>query len=231
MACRAFSKTLVMARASSVRSTLIIGLSSAVSSIAIRPARPTRYGSIDLFDEIGHPRRRRARRRRRRKAGELGGDLPQQPDLGQNRGDALVEHGRERPPPIQIHTLRVLGGQLDRRQRVLDVVRDLARHVGPGLEALGPFELDPLPLEILGHPVEVPDQPSQLVGCGGGHPRVQIAARDQLGGARQPVDRIGDPLRHPIAERRTEQAEQHRQRQHLPIEIVDLPFDFRLAQR
>ena len=51
------------------------------------------------------------------------------------------------------------------------------------------------------------------------------------GGARQPVDRIGDPFRHPIAQRRAEQAEEHRQRQHLTIEIVDLPFDLRLAQR
>ena len=223
--------TLVMARASSVRSTLIVGLPSAVNSIAMRPARPTRYGSMTSSTRSATRVGVGARRRRRREAGELGGNLPQQPDLGQDRRDAFVEHGRERPAPIQIHTLRVLGGQLDRRQRVLDVVRDLARHVGPGLEALRPFELDPLPLEILGHPVEVPDQPSELVGCGGGDARVQIAARDQPGGARQPVDRIGDPFRHPIAERRTEQAEQHRQRQHLAIEIVDLPFDFRLAQR
>ena len=61
-------------------------------------------------------------------------------------GDALVEHRRQRPAAIDVHPLRVLGGQLNRRQRVLDVVRHLARHVGPRLEALRAFELAALSL-------------------------------------------------------------------------------------
>ena len=100
----------------------------------------------------------------------------------------------------------VLGRQLDRRQRVLDVVRDLPRHVGPRLEALRPFELAALPLQVGGHPVEVLDQAAQLVGRGRGDARVEIAARDPPRRARQPVDRIGDPLGHPVAERGAEQA-------------------------
>jgi hypothetical protein len=73
---------------------------------------------------------------------------------------------------------RVLGGQLDRRQRVLDVVRDLARHVGPRLEPLRALELGALPFQIGRHLVEVLDQAPQLVRRRRGDARVEIAAGD-----------------------------------------------------
>ena len=79
---------------------------------------------------------------------------------------------------IDVHAPQVLGGQLDRRQRVLDVVRDLPRHVGPRLEPLRALELAALPLQVGGHLVEVLDQPPQLVRRRRGDARVEIAARD-----------------------------------------------------
>ena len=116
--------------------------------------------------------------------------------------DALVEHRRQRAAAIEVDAPRVLGRQLNRRQRILDVVRDLPRHVGPGLEPLRALELGALPLQVVGHAVEVLDQPPQLVRRRGGDARVEIAARDAPRRARQPVHRVGDALGHPVAERR-----------------------------
>ena len=119
----------------------------------------------------------------------------------EDRVDALVEHRRQRPSAIDVDAPRVLGRQLNRRQRVLDVVRDLPRHVGPRLETLRPFELGALPLEIGRHLVEVLDEPAQLVRRGRGDAGVEIAARDAPRRAGEAVDRIGDALRHPVADR------------------------------
>ena len=60
-------------------------------------------------------------------------------------------------------------------------------------------------LQVFRHPVEVADQPAELVGRRRGDARVEVAARDAPRGAGQAVDRIGDALRHPVAERRAEQ--------------------------
>ena len=68
--------------------------------------------------------------------------------------------------------------QLNRRQRVLDVVRDLTRHVGPRREPVRALELDALALQIGGHAVEGLDQPAELVGGRGQDARIEIAARD-----------------------------------------------------
>ena len=57
-----------------------------------------------------------------------------------------------------MHAAQMLGVELNRRQRVLDVVRHLARHLGPGLQPIGAFELGTLALQVVGHAVEVLDQ-------------------------------------------------------------------------
>ena len=77
---------------------------------------------------------------------------------------AVVEHRRQGPAAIHVDALGVLGRQLDRRQRVLDVVRDLPGHVRPCLEALRALEVRALALEIVRHPVEVLHQAAQFVG-------------------------------------------------------------------
>ena len=91
------------------------------------------------------------------------GDLPEQLHLREDRRHALIEDRGERPAPIHVDAAHVLGRQLDRRQRVLDVVGDLPRHVGPRLETLGALELAPLPLEVVRHLVEVLDEAAQFV--------------------------------------------------------------------
>ena len=230
IACSAFSMTLVSARANSVRSIVDRRQvrPAPATSIAMRCARPLRYGSttssISAGSVVGSGR-------------GVGDDAKLENSAEICRSsltcdriavDAFVEHRRQRPAAIEVDALRVLGRQLNRRQRVLDVVRDLPRHVGPGFEPLRALELAALALQVGGHLVEVLDQPPQLVRRGGRDARVEIAARDAPRRARQPVHRIGDPLGHPVAERRAEQAEQHEAGQHAAIELVDLLLDLLL---
>ena len=82
----------------------------------------------------------------------------------EDRGDAALEHRPERLAAIGVHAPQVLGGQLNRRQRILDLVRDLPRHLGPGFEPVRPFELVALRLQLGRHAVERVDQAAQLVG-------------------------------------------------------------------
>ena len=86
-----------------------------------------------------------------------------------------------------------------------------------------------LALQVGGHLVEVLDQPPQFVRRGGGDARVEVAARDAPRRARQAIHRIGDPLGHPVAERRAEQAEEHDAGEHAAIELVDLLLDLAAA--
>ena len=57
----------------------------------------------------------------------------------------------------------MLGVELDRRQRILDLVGHLARHLGPRIQTVGVFEFGPLPREIACHAIEIIDQPAELV--------------------------------------------------------------------
>ena len=126
--------------------------------------------------------------------------------------------GDSGPPAIDVDAPGVLGRQLDRRQRVLDVVRDLPRHVRPRFEALRALELGALALEVVRHPVEVLDEPSQFVGRRHGDARVQVSARDAARRAGQAVDGIGDPLGHPVADAGAEEAEQNGAEKDVAIE-------------
>ena len=125
----------------------------------------------------------------------------------------------------------MFGIQLNRRQRVLDLVRDLSGHLGPGLEAVRAFELRPLPLEIARHRVEVLHQPAQLVGRRGSDAGVEIAARDPSRGARQAIHRIGDALGHRISDAGAAKNEQQRCQEHAAIQRLDLLLDLLLPRR
>ena len=139
--------------------------------------------------------------------------------------------GAERLAAIGVDAAQVLGGELDRRQRVLDLVRDLPRHLGPRLEPVRAFELIALRLQLRRHAVERVDEPAQLVGRSHGDPRVEVAARDAPGGARQLPDRIGDALGHRQPDAGAEQDEEQRREVDAAIELVDLALDFVLAER
>ena len=185
----------------------------------------------DLRDDVVELCRRQLRHRRGGKTRELGGDLPEQPHLRQDGGDARLEHGRQRLTAVVVHPQQVLGRQLNRRQRVLDVVRHLSGHLGPRFEAVRPLELAALPLQVGSHPVERLDEAPELVGRRDGNPRVEIAMRDATRCAREPVHRVRNALGHRVAHRRAEQDEAHRREQHTAIERVDLALGLLLAQR
>ncbi len=106
----------------------------------------------------------------------------------------------------------------------------LARHVGPGFQALRPFELGALPLEIGRHAIEILDQTAQLIGGRRRDTRVEIAARDAAGRARQAVDRVGNALGHPVAQPGAYQDEQDEGRPDPAIEIVALLIQLALPQ-
>ncbi len=144
---------------------------------------------------------------------------------------AAFEDAAERAALVGVDAEQVFRRQLDRRQRILDFVRDLPRHLRPGFQAMGAFELAALRLQLAGHAVERVDEPAQLVDGANRNPRVEVAARDALRRARQPPDRIGDALGQRQPERGAEQDEAEHREVHAAIEIVDLALDVALPQR
>ena len=224
---------LASARATSVRSTRTSGSVGPISIVDLR---------CDRRGPRGTDRRRRARAARDRPARSraVGDEAKLENSDAICRSsrtwpridvDASFEHRAQRLAAIGVHAAQVLGRQLDRRQRILDLVRDLPRHLGPGLEPVRAFELLALRLELGGHAVERVDQPAQLVGRSHGDPRVEVAARDPPGRARQPAHRIGDALGHRQPDAGAEQDEEQRREVHAAIELVDLALDFVLPER
>ena len=165
------------------------------------------------------------------KFAELRRDLPQQPHLPQDRRHALVEQRPERPAPILVHALQVLGRQLNRRQRILDLVRDLPRHLGPRLELIRARQLRALRAQRRRHAVEVVDQPPQFVSRVGDDAHVELPGGDLPRGARQPRHRIRNAAGDRRAEARGKQDDEDRADEHAAIELVDLLLDLALAQR
>ena len=170
-------------------------------------------------------------RRRRGEARELRRDLTEQSDLRQDGVHAVVEHRRQRCAAIEVHPSRVLSRELDRRQRILDVVRHLTRHVGPGFESLRALEVGTLTLEVVGHLIEVFDQPAEFVGRAGRDTCVEIATRDPSGRTCQAVDRIGDSFGNPVAKACAKQHKQNGDREDSSIELVALPLALLTAER
>ena len=187
----------------SVRSTKTRGSGGTTRlTISMRPARPVRYGSITDATSSGTSTG----------AGFAVGEDAKLENSAEIRRssrtcprierDAALDHVPQRLAAVGVHAAEVLGRQLDRRQRVLDLVRDLARHLGPRLEAMGALELRALRLELRGHAVERVDEAPQLVGGLDRDLRVEVAARDPPRRARQAPDGIRDALGHVEAHRR-----------------------------
>ena len=143
IACSAFSTMLASARRMSVRSTQHLTAAGPATSFSnLDAARQAGAVRVEHFgDELRQVDRRELHLRRRREARELGRDLAEQPHLTEDRVHAAFEHAPERLALVGMHAEEVLGGQLDRRQRVLDLVRHLARHLGPGFEPVRALEL------------------------------------------------------------------------------------------
>ena len=125
----------------------------------------------------------------------------------------------------------MLGGQLDWRERILDLVRDLPRHLGPGFEPMSAFELDALCFELGRHAVERIGEPAELVSRSDSDMGLEVAPGDPAGRSRKAADRIGDSLCHGQPDTRAEQDEEQRRKVDAAIEVVDLAADFTLPQR
>ena len=116
---------------------------------SMRPARPVRYGIDDLGDELRDVDRRAAARSATTRSSRTPPAICRSSRTWPRiEVDAAVEHRPERLAAVGVHAPQVLGRELDRRQRVLDLVRDLPRHLGPRLEAVRAFELIALRLQL-----------------------------------------------------------------------------------
>ncbi len=89
-----------------------------------------------LAHAIGEVVARRPRLRHAREGGELVDHALDVVDLADDRVGALVEHVLALDDVAAVAALEPLGGKLDRRQRILDLVGDAAGDVGPGGGAL-----------------------------------------------------------------------------------------------
>ena len=75
------------------------------------------------------------------KAGEFVDHALDVVDLAHDRVGALVENGAVLADDVAVFAPQPLGRKLDRGERVLDLVGDAARDVGPGGGALGRYQI------------------------------------------------------------------------------------------
>ena len=104
-------------------------------------ALPTRMQEHHLAHRVGDVLGRDHRLRHARELRELVDHALDVVDLAHDRVGALIEHGRIVGDGLAVFAPQPLGRELDRRQRVLDLVRDAARDVGPGRGALRRHQL------------------------------------------------------------------------------------------
>ena len=136
----------------------------------------------------------------------------------------------------------MLGAQLDRCERVLDLVGDLMRHLAPGLEPVGAFELAPLRIQLDRHLVEVRLQDLQLVRHLVGHPflqhlraprrhrRVELTARDTARRARQSFDGVRDAASNGPPDEPDHRGEEQRGPPDPSVQLDDLGLDLQLSR-
>jgi len=109
------------------------------------------------------------RRRHAGKGGELIHHAADIADLPDNGFDALGEDVRIARDFLAVFALQALGGQLDGCQRILDLMRDAPRHIGPGRGALRRNEI--------GNVIESHDEAMSLFARFARHLNVQMAKR------------------------------------------------------
>ena len=93
-----------------------------------------------LGDQLVQIGRRRARRRHARELRELVDQPLQRFHLADDRRRALVDQRAGPCRRVGEVAPQALGGELDRRQRILDLVRETPRHLAPGGDLLRPDE-------------------------------------------------------------------------------------------
>ena len=98
--------------------------------------------------------------------------------------------------------MTLLDGELDRRQRVLDLVRQPLRHLLPGADPLQVLDARPRLLHLAQHPVEHARELRQLVGPGTGTRTSRLP--------RRPGDRVRKSVDAPRDAAGQEKPEGHR---------------------
>ena len=119
------------------RSNSAVTGSAGRSSSKAMSGRPTRIRNSAWRTQSERSSRDRARLRHAGEGGEFVDHALDVVDLADDRVGALVEDVLALDDDAAVAALQPLGGKLDRRQRVLDLVGDAARDVGPGGAALG----------------------------------------------------------------------------------------------
>ncbi len=109
--------------------------------------------------------------------------------------EGRVEQGAKLRVVADVLAMALLDGELDRRQRVLDLVRQPLRHLLPRADALQVLDARPRLLHLAEHPVEDAGELRQLVGAGDRNAHVEVARRDPVDRVRQAVDSPRDPAR------------------------------------
>ena len=146
-----------------------------------REDQPSRLdlGSVE-HGQVAEDRRHAAGRDPRRREAAVFGELPEQPlearDLLAHGAGRLVEDGRELRALELVAATEVGDRDHDRGEWILDLVRDLARHLAP--RRLPAADHQPLAItqQVAPHAVERGDQRLQLADAGEGQRLVPFAA-------------------------------------------------------
>src|SRR2546423_4324603 len=138
-------------------------------------------GDNILYDgrDIDRNRGRQIRRRAPVSA-ERARDFVQSIDFRENSSDIFVENGIVVDARVAPRSPEMLDAESDRRQRILDLVRNLSRHLSPRQHALSPRYFDSAKLEIpcqpLGGDAAQPQRRERSSSCGKKHQHPQVAA-------------------------------------------------------
>ena len=113
---------------------------------------------------------------------------PQGLDLVLDDLDGVAQELGEGRVRARVLLAQLLGRELDRRERVFDLVRDAPRHLLPGADSLQVGDTPPRLLELIEHGVERAGELAELVGAEPRRPHGELSGRD----ATHDLGQIGD---------------------------------------
>ncbi len=120
--------------------------------------------------------------RQPREVGEVADQAAQRPDLLLDDLERRVEQRAEARVVALVLPVALLHGELDGRQRVLDLVREPLRHLLPRADALEELDARARLLHLAEHAVERLAQLGQLVGAGHRDADRQVPLGDEVDG-------------------------------------------------
>ena len=129
------------------------------------------------------------------KAREVAHQAPERPNLLLDDLERRVEERAKARIVTPVFLVTLLNGQLDRCQRIFDLVGEALGHFLPGADALQVLDTRARLLHLAEHPVEGAGKLGELVGSGDRDPYFQIAGRDLVDGVRKTANTTCDPAR------------------------------------